>query len=45
MSGVIECPQQIWIVACENRPGVLYKQAKVALDSLLVQADTYKYSK
>ena len=26
--------QQIWIVACKNCPEVLYKQAKVALDSL-----------
>ncbi len=30
--------QQIWIVACKNRPGVLYKQAKVALDSYGTQA-------
>ncbi len=25
--------QQIWVVACKTRPEVLYKQAKVALDS------------
>ena len=25
--------KQLWIVACKNRPEVLYKQAKVALDS------------
>ncbi len=25
--------QEIWVVTSENRPEVLYKQAKIALDS------------
>ncbi len=34
--GVMACPHpyMIWVVACKTRPEVLYKQAKIALDSL-----------
>ena len=33
-SGARACPYPYVIVACRNSPDLLYKQAKVALDSL-----------